>query len=76
VSFCDRDAMSTCKDKQANAAPWQMNIIANPFDPESDCFMPGADNRKEYVFNEKGLLYMGSINNIHGKPWSFDQASA
>lgn len=36
-------------------------------------FMPNEAERTEYVLNDTGYLYVGSVKNIRERPWNFGQ---
>ncbi|XP_025075960.1 protein-glutamine gamma-glutamyltransferase K-like [Pomacea canaliculata] len=48
-------------------------IIFNPWCLEDVVYMEDPKQREEYVLNEKGRIWVGTINNNTGRPWNFAQ---
>lgn len=40
---------------------------------EDVVYMEDPKQREEYVLNEKGRIWVGTINNNTGRPWNFAQ---
>ncbi|KAM4821717.1 protein-glutamine gamma-glutamyltransferase 4 [Thomomys bottae] len=48
-------------------------LLFNPWCNEDPVFMPEEEERKEYILNDTGYIYMGFAKHIRGKPWNFGQ---
>ncbi|KAH0627239.1 hypothetical protein JD844_002745 [Phrynosoma platyrhinos] len=48
-------------------------LLFNPWCEADSVFMPGDDERTEYVLCDTGYIYIGSTKNIRGRPWNFGQ---
>ncbi|XP_015678362.1 protein-glutamine gamma-glutamyltransferase 4 [Protobothrops mucrosquamatus] len=48
-------------------------VLFNPWCQADYVFMPDDDERTEYILNDTGYIYVGSVANIHGRPWNFGQ---
>lgn len=41
-----------------------------------DVFMPDSSERKEYVLEEFGILFVGNVNYISRRGWNYGQVNA
>ncbi|KAG8572673.1 hypothetical protein GDO81_012125 [Engystomops pustulosus] len=48
-------------------------LLCNPWCQDDNVYMPNEDERKEYVLNDTGYIYVGSQSNIKARPWNFGQ---
>ncbi|MEE6510537.1 hypothetical protein FKM82_030437 [Ascaphus truei] len=48
-------------------------LLFNAWCKDDNVHMPSDGGRKEYVLNDTGYIYVGSSNNISGRPWNFGQ---
>ncbi|CAE1321062.1 TGM1 [Acanthosepion pharaonis] len=48
-------------------------ILFNTWCKEDPVHMEHEDDRNEYVLNESGLIWVGSVCCNHGRPWNFGQ---
>ncbi|XP_038247559.1 protein-glutamine gamma-glutamyltransferase 4 isoform X2 [Dermochelys coriacea] len=48
-------------------------VLFNPWCGADTVFMPNDPERLEYVLSDTGYIYVGSIQNIVGRPWNFGQ---
>ncbi|XP_071417458.1 protein-glutamine gamma-glutamyltransferase 4 [Pithys albifrons albifrons] len=48
-------------------------LLFNPWCKDDAVFMPDEAQRKEYVLNDTGYIYVGSAYNIYDRPWNFGQ---
>lgn len=48
-------------------------VLFNPWCEADSVFMPNEAERTEYVLNDTGYLYVGSVKNIRERPWNFGQ---
>lgn len=48
-------------------------ILFNPWCKADPVYLENDRDRREYVLNDKGKLFMGSFNSISAKPWVFGQ---
>ncbi|XP_066547088.1 protein-glutamine gamma-glutamyltransferase 4 isoform X2 [Amia ocellicauda] len=48
-------------------------VLFNPWCEGDGVYLPDEEARKEYVINDTGYIYVGSANDITGKPWNFGQ---
>ncbi|KAF4111816.1 hypothetical protein G5714_006611 [Onychostoma macrolepis] len=51
----------------------QFTLLCNPWCQADSVFLQSEDLRTEFVRNDFGLLFKGSLGNIDSRPWSFDQ---
>uniref|UniRef100_A0A8C0HAX7 Transglutaminase 4 n=1 Tax=Chelonoidis abingdonii TaxID=106734 RepID=A0A8C0HAX7_CHEAB len=48
-------------------------VLFNPWCEADTVFMPNDTERLEYVLSDTGSIYVGSVQNIVGRPWNFGQ---
>ncbi|KAM6141246.1 LOW QUALITY PROTEIN: protein-glutamine gamma-glutamyltransferase 4 [Phoenicopterus ruber ruber] len=48
-------------------------LLFNPWCEADVVFLANEAQRKEYVLNDTGYIYVGSAYNIHNRPWNFGQ---
>ncbi|NWS70249.1 TGM4 glutamyltransferase, partial [Crotophaga sulcirostris] len=48
-------------------------LLFNPWCKDDVVFLDDEAQRKEYVLNDTGYIYVGSAYSIYGKPWNFGQ---
>ncbi|NWH76097.1 TGM4 glutamyltransferase, partial [Piaya cayana] len=48
-------------------------LLFNPWCKDDVVFLANEEQRKEYVLNDTGYIYVGSAHSIYGKPWNFGQ---
>ncbi|XP_069873686.1 protein-glutamine gamma-glutamyltransferase 4 isoform X2 [Dipodomys merriami] len=48
-------------------------LLFNPWCIDDLVFLPDEEERKEYILNDTGYIYMGFAKHIRGKPWNFGQ---
>ncbi|NWI91788.1 TGM4 glutamyltransferase, partial [Pitta sordida] len=48
-------------------------LLFNPWCKDDAVFMADEAQRKEYVLNDTGYIYVGSSFNIYDRPWNFGQ---
>ncbi|CAM5111712.1 unnamed protein product [Natator depressus] len=48
-------------------------VLFNPWCEADTVFMPNDTERLEYVLSDTGYIYVGSVQNIVGRPWNFGQ---
>ncbi|NXN95195.1 TGM4 glutamyltransferase, partial [Rhinopomastus cyanomelas] len=48
-------------------------LLFNPWCKDDVVFLDNEDQRKEYVLNDTGCIYVGSANSIYERPWNFGQ---
>ncbi|XP_075068590.1 protein-glutamine gamma-glutamyltransferase 4 [Mixophyes fleayi] len=48
-------------------------ILCNPWCKDDSVYMPVEDERKEYILNDIGYIYVGSTHKITARPWNFGQ---
>ncbi|CAM2102156.1 protein-glutamine gamma-glutamyltransferase E [Caretta caretta] len=48
-------------------------LLFNPWSSGDDVFMPDSSERKEYVLEEFGILFVGNVNYIHRRGWNYGQ---
>lgn len=48
-------------------------MLFNPWVSDDDVYMEDEEERKEYVLNENGMLYMGNEKNIQAYGWNYGQ---
>ncbi|KAL4634941.1 coagulation factor XIII A chain-like [Arapaima gigas] len=51
----------------------EIYILFNPWVPADTVFMPDDTERMEYVLNQVGIIYTGSISNVTSRPWHYGQ---
>ncbi|XP_061114387.1 protein-glutamine gamma-glutamyltransferase 5 isoform X2 [Conger conger] len=56
---------------QQNYAVANFTLLCNPWCQLDAVHIPFEDQRKEYVKNDFGLLYMGTPHNVISRPWAF-----
>ncbi|XP_074747705.1 protein-glutamine gamma-glutamyltransferase 4 [Strix uralensis] len=50
-----------------------MYLLFNPWCKDDVVFLDDEAQRKEYVLNDTGFIYVGSAYRIYDKPWNFGQ---
>ncbi|NXL75612.1 TGM4 glutamyltransferase, partial [Leptocoma aspasia] len=48
-------------------------LLFNPWCEEDVVYMANEAQKKEYVLNDTGYIYVGSAYNIYDRPWNFGQ---
>ncbi|KAM9296690.1 protein-glutamine gamma-glutamyltransferase E-like [Gastrophryne carolinensis] len=48
-------------------------LLFNPWCIDDDVYMANEDERKEYVLNDHGVIFMGNENHIIGMGWNYGQ---
>ncbi|NWU99221.1 TGM4 glutamyltransferase, partial [Upupa epops] len=48
-------------------------LLFNPWCQDDVVFLDNEEQRKEYVLNDTGCIYVGSANSIYERPWNFGQ---
>ncbi|NXV22080.1 TGM4 glutamyltransferase, partial [Cepphus grylle] len=48
-------------------------LLFNPWCEDDVVFLDNEAQRKEYVLNDTGYIYVGSAYSIYGRPWNFGQ---
>ncbi|NXV81712.1 TGM4 glutamyltransferase, partial [Atlantisia rogersi] len=48
-------------------------LLFNPWCEDDVVFLDNEAQRKEYVLNDTGCIYVGSAYNIYNRPWNFGQ---
>ncbi|XP_072917692.1 protein-glutamine gamma-glutamyltransferase 2-like [Hemitrygon akajei] len=48
-------------------------LLFNPWCSDDSVFLPSEDQRKEYVLNDLGLIFLGTNKNIESRGWNFGQ---
>ncbi|XP_033924080.1 protein-glutamine gamma-glutamyltransferase 4 [Melopsittacus undulatus] len=51
----------------------EIYLLFNPWCADDVVFMADEAQRKEYVLNDTGYIYVGSAYKIYNKPWNFGQ---
>ncbi|XP_049754116.1 protein 4.2 isoform X3 [Elephas maximus indicus] len=51
----------------------QFTLLFNPWCREDAVFLENEAQRKEYLLNQDGLIYLGAANYIQTEPWDFGQ---
>ncbi|XP_034516949.1 erythrocyte membrane protein band 4.2 isoform X1 [Ailuropoda melanoleuca] len=51
----------------------QFTLLFNPWAREDAVFLKKESQRREYVLNQNGLIYLGTANCFHEEPWDFGQ---
>ncbi|XP_040476449.1 protein 4.2 isoform X2 [Ursus maritimus] len=51
----------------------QFTLLFNPWAREDAVFLRKESQRREYVLNQNGLIYLGTANCFHEEPWDFGQ---
>ncbi|XP_047397846.1 protein 4.2 [Sciurus carolinensis] len=51
----------------------QFTMLFNPWSREDDVFLPNEAQRREYLLNQNGLIYLGTADCIQEEPWDFGQ---
>ncbi|KFP26504.1 Protein-glutamine gamma-glutamyltransferase 4, partial [Colius striatus] len=55
------------------AAKDAIYLLFNPWCEDDVVFLADEAQRKEYVLNDTGYIYVGSSYSIYGRPWNFGQ---
>ncbi|RUS87044.1 hypothetical protein EGW08_005197, partial [Elysia chlorotica] len=69
-TFLQKDAATKRRFEAEGDAVY---IIFNPWFEEDVVYMADPAERFEYVQNEQGRIWVGSVNSNCGKPWNFGQ---
>ncbi|XP_007425067.1 protein-glutamine gamma-glutamyltransferase 4 [Python bivittatus] len=48
-------------------------VLFNAWCQADSVFMPDDGGRAEYILSDTGYIYVGSAENIYGRPWNFGQ---
>ncbi|XP_008845065.1 erythrocyte membrane protein band 4.2 [Nannospalax galili] len=51
----------------------QFTLLFNPWNREDAVFLQNEAQRREYLLNQNGLIYLGTANCIQEEPWDFGQ---
>ncbi|XP_004751276.1 protein 4.2 [Mustela putorius furo] len=51
----------------------QFTLLFNPWAREDAVFLKKESQRREYVLNQNGLIYLGTAECFHAEPWDFGQ---
>ncbi|XP_021551116.1 protein 4.2 isoform X4 [Neomonachus schauinslandi] len=51
----------------------QFTVLFNPWAREDAVFLKKESQRREYVLNQNGLIYLGTADCFHAEPWDFGQ---
>lgn len=50
-----------------------MGLFPARFSPEDAVFLRNETQRREYLLNQNGFVYLGTANCIQAEPWDFGQ---
>ncbi|CAG5117762.1 unnamed protein product, partial [Candidula unifasciata] len=53
--------------------PDDIFILFNPWQKDDAVYLSGEPDRKEYVLNETGRIWLGSVEKYYVRPWNFGQ---
>ncbi|XP_064611555.1 protein-glutamine gamma-glutamyltransferase K-like [Liolophura sinensis] len=59
------------KDRREEAE--ELYILFNPWCPEDTVFLADDVLKQEYVLNDRGSVWMGSVHRPYGRKWNFGQ---
>ncbi|XP_029470003.1 protein-glutamine gamma-glutamyltransferase E-like [Rhinatrema bivittatum] len=51
----------------------QFTLLFNPWSPADDVYMASEDEREEYVLNDSGIFYMGTLKKSQRLGWNYGQ---
>ncbi|XP_072095708.1 protein-glutamine gamma-glutamyltransferase 2-like [Mobula birostris] len=61
---------------QGHSSQFQLGefiLLFNPWCSDDCVFLPSEDQRREYVLNDQGVIFIGSHKNIDWRAWNFGQ---